>query len=97
MVPGPPVPTPGFTSFFTSIPTPRFGPENFSLFLGFCVVPEDMPHPASRCWEGTILLDLTEEGLGVWTTWSKGGEGWGLDLGICERSEAQRRRRQARG
>ncbi|ELK25497.1 Branched-chain-amino-acid aminotransferase, mitochondrial [Myotis davidii] len=30
-----------------SVPTPRFGPENFSLPLGFWVAPEDMPPPAS--------------------------------------------------
>lgn len=41
----PPSPLPHHLS---SVPIPRFGPENFSLSLGFCVAPEDMPHPASR-------------------------------------------------
>lgn len=31
----------------------RFGPQIFSLFFGFCVVPDDMPHPASKLLTGS--------------------------------------------
>lgn len=38
----------GIELFVTGGAELGFGPENFSPSLGFCVVPEDMPHPTSR-------------------------------------------------